>query len=207
MLGLFLALMLVAGYIWLGAKSSHVIAAEESRQAKAEAQMLVSSLNSIMLAGQGYIAHDWLNRISHLPDIESARVYRVDGTEAFQDTETIHQVNAFLGEKSFHRQTSGRAAHAPATIQKPLMSVARGQVTEASIKNGTHLTLLYPIHAENACMKCHGYTNNPLRGVLALRISTQETNAGMVTIENNMAIIFTAIAFLLMVERSRYAAG
>jgi len=199
MLGLFLALMLVVGYIWLGAKSNHVIAAEESRQAEAEAQMLVSSLNSIMLAGQGSIAHDWLNRISHLPDIESASVYRVDGTEAFQDTETIHQVNTFLGEERFHRQTGGRAVHAPATIQKPLMSVARGQVTKASIKDGNHLTLLYPIHVENACMKCHGYTNNPLRGVLALQISTQETNAGMVTIENNMAIIFTSIAFLLMV--------
>jgi len=199
MLGLFLAFMLVVGYIWLEAESNDFIEKDEIRRAETTAQSLVASLSSIMLAGRGYIAHDWLNRVSRLPDVESAKVYRVDGTEAFGDTETIHQVNTFLGEERFHRQTNGQAVHAPATIRKPLMSVARGQVTKTSIRNDDHLTLLYPIHVENACMACHGYTNNPLRGVLALRISTQQTHAGMVAIERNTAVIFTSIAFLLMV--------
>ncbi len=199
MLGLFLALMLVVGYIWLEARSSAFIEKEEIRQAEAMAQSLEVSLDSIMLAGQGSIAHDWLNRINRLPNIESARVYRVDGKEAFRDTDTIHRVNAFLGEERFHRQGNGPPVHAPATIQTPLMSVAREQVAKASIRNDGHLTLMYPIHLESGCMKCHGYTRNTVRGVLAVQISTQQTNAGMVAIEKNMAIIFTAVAFLLMV--------
>jgi len=199
MLGLFLAFMLVVGYIWLEAGSRDFIAAEESRRAETTAQSLVASLKSIMLAGRGYIAHDWLNRVSRLTDVESARVYRVDGTEAFRDTKTIQQVNAFLGEERFHRQSNGQPAHAPAIMQKSLMSVARGRVAKVSIRNGDHLTLLYPIRVEHACMACHGYTNNPLRGVLALRISTQQTRAGMTAIEKNTAIIFAVIACLLMV--------
>jgi len=199
MLGLFLALMLVMGYIWLEARSSAFIEKEEIRQAEATAQSLKASLDSIMLAGQGSIAHDWLNRINHLPNIESAMVYRVDGTEAFRDAETIHQVNTFLGEERFHRQSNGPPAHASTTIQKALLSVARRQAAKASIKNGTHFTLITPIHMESGCMQCHGYTNNTLRGVLALQISTQQTNAGMIAIEKNMASIFTAVAFLLMV--------
>ncbi|MDQ6958937.1 MAG: ATP-binding protein [Mariprofundaceae bacterium] len=199
MLGLFLTLMLGGGYIWLETRGSDFVAEEASRQAEATARSLVTSLNSIMLAGRGSIAHDWLNRISHLPDIELARVYRVDGTEAFQDTETIQQVNGFLGEERFHRQTGGQAAHAPIAIRKPLMSVARGQVAEASIKNGNHFTLMSPIHVENNCMECHGYTNNPIRGVLVLRMSTQQTAAGMAAIEKNMAVIFAGIACLLVV--------
>jgi len=203
-MGLFLAFMLALGYIWLEARSSSFIASEEIRQAEATAQTLSVSLDSIMLAGQGSIAHDWLNRINHLPDIESARVYRVDGKEAFRDTETIHQVNTFLGKERFHRQSNGPPVHAPTTIQTPLMSVARGQVAKASIKKGTHLTLMSPIHMEKGCMKCHGYTKNTIRGVLVLQVSTQKTSAGMAAIKKDMGIVFIAIAFLLMLGAGEF---
>ena len=69
---------------------------EEARLQLA-AETVVASLKSIMLAGHGDIAQDWVRRIAALPQFDSATVFRIDGTEAFKDQKTIVQVNRFLG--------------------------------------------------------------------------------------------------------------
>jgi len=198
-LGLLLAVLLSTGYAWLSARDDKLIAHEELERAQLTAKAMTASLKSIMLAGRGNIAHDWLKRVTRLQHIESAKIYRVNGTEAFVDMKTIHSVNKWNSEVHFRRKPGiGKPSHISPRLADPFKNIVLRKKEQFSIKEGDHLTFLYPIKVENACLRCHGYTDNPLRGVLALRISTANTGALLKTDLNQTAMLFAGIAGLLM---------
>ncbi len=198
-LGLLLTVLLSAGYAWLSVRDNKLIAHEELGRAQLTARTMVASLKSIMLAGRGNIAHDWLKRVMRLQHIESAKIYRINGTEAFVDLTTIHSVNAWNSEAHFHRQPGiGKPSRIPPRFADPFKQVVQRKKEQFSIKEDGSLTLLYPIRVENACLRCHGYTNNPLRGVLALKVSTIAASTMLKTDLNRTAMLFAAIAGLLI---------
>ncbi len=170
-LALCLALMLGGGLMWLNAEGQRIIEQDEVERAETTAQTAIASLKSIMLAGRGPIAHQWLERLSQQPDIDFARIYRVDGTEAFHDLNTVKAVNAFLGEQRFHREPVPGGGHIDASLA-PLFSRVVKQGATVKRRDGDRLTMLYPIRVENACLACHGYTDHPLRGVLVMGLNT-----------------------------------
>ena len=198
-LGLLLAALLSAGYVWLTTRGETLIAREEVENTQLTAEALTVSLKSIMLAGRGDIAHDWLRRVARLQDVESARVYRVDGVEAFVDLKTIRAVNKWNSKVHFHRNPGARKpAHVPPGIAARFRAVARDEAGQLSIKDDRYLTFLYPIKVEDACLRCHGYTDNPLRGVLALRVSTAAIEGRLRSDFNQAGVLFAGIAALLM---------
>ncbi len=198
-LGVLLVTMLALGYSWLVTQDRDLMRQEEDRKAVLTAQSLVASLKSIMLAGAGNIAHDWIRRIDALPQVQDAKVFRVNGTEAFIDQKTINHVNAFLKTKRFTRKSASRPPeHIPASMAAQFTQVATRKLGDVKIRHGDHLTFLYPIRVEQACLHCHGYTANPLRGVLMLNISTAEADSQMTRLQDHAAFIFGTIACLLM---------
>ncbi|HKJ84021.1 MAG TPA: ATP-binding protein [Mariprofundaceae bacterium] len=198
MIVLISGLLLVAGYAWLQTQDRQMVQSEETARAALAAQSLVASLKSIMLAGHGDIAHDWLARVGKVNDFTFAKVYRVNGVEAFHDQKTIKRVNAFIGMDRFHRKWDGTpAGRVPAGLSDAFSDVVSGRDAKRVINAGDHLTYLYPIHVENACLACHGYTSNPLRGVLVLGVSTAGAEAQVAASGRQMMVAFLAVAILL----------
>lgn len=174
-LGVTLTLLLVSGLIWLDRSEHQRITQQVEQSAEQSALALEASLKSIMLAGEGPIAHDWLKRVKQTTNFDDLRIYRRDGTEAFVDNATIDRVNTWLGEKRFkHHDRDIVPKTIPSFLQSPFAIAVAG--TETRVRQGDRLTLLLPIHIEGACLQCHGYDEtpvNPVRGVLQLSVPTR----------------------------------
>lgn len=202
-LGVALALLLAGGLIWLDRSEHQRITEQVEQSAEQSALALEASLKSIMLAGEGPIAHDWLKRVKQTTNFDDLRIYRRDGTEAFVDNNTIDRVNSWLGAKRFkHHDRQIAPEKVPSLLQQPFAAAVDG--TEVKIRQGDRLTLLLPIHIEGACLQCHGYDGtpvNPVRGVLELSVpegalTAALTNQYRKVLESVAAIILLTGALL-----------
>ena len=198
---LFLAALLTilsgAGLFWINQQGNRLIEADEVERAEATADTAISSLKSIMLAGRGDTAHTWLERISAQPSIDFAAIYRPDGTEAFRDLDTVHKVNSFLAEQRFQRPAIAGGRHIDASAQAAFNKVtASGK--QAKIRQNGQLTILYPIQAEQACLACHGYTDNMLRGVLMLKLPTTAASSRMQDLLSSAILAFVIVILLFI---------
>ena len=177
-LGVALTVLLAGGLTWLYHSEHQYMAEQVEQSSEQSALLLEASLKSIMLAGDGPIAHNWLKRVRQTTNFDDVRVYRRDGTEAFVDDGTIDRVNAWLGKKRFeHHDREEKSVIIPASLEKQFSAAAAG--TETRISESDHLILLLPIHIENACLQCHGYDGTPVntvRGVLKLSVPTSALN-------------------------------
>ncbi len=197
-LGAVLALLLTGELTWLS-RIEHGQAVRQVEQSTEQSALaLEASLKSIMLSGEGPIAHDWLKRVRETTNFDDVRVFRRDGTEAFVDNATIDRVNAWLGKKRFeHHDRNFKPETVPPSSLKFFEKAASG--TEARIVENGHLTLMLPIRIENACLKCHGYDGtpvNPVRGVLRLSVPV---GAQINAIDNQRKeILGSVVAVILM---------
>ncbi|MBF0417237.1 MAG: HAMP domain-containing protein, partial [Magnetococcales bacterium] len=137
------------------------------------AETATQGLQAIMLAGQASMAHDYLSRLKQVEGLETLRIYRVNGSEAFHPESEGTPLDPML--KAPFQQTLSE--------KKPLMLDSTGP-------NGSgRITILAPIPNREPCQACHG-TEHPLRGIFLLSVSQQES-------ENRVAEA-RAIALLLM---------
>ncbi len=173
-LGAVLTLLLVGGLTWLDHSERQYMMEQAERSTDQSALALEASLKSIMLAGEGPIAHDWLKRVRQTTDFNDVRIYRRDGTEAFVDNATIDRVDDWLGKKRFaHHDREIKPETLPPSLRKSFIAATAG--TETRVIEDGRLTLLLPIRIEDACLQCHGYDGtpaNPVRGVLELSVPT-----------------------------------
>jgi diguanylate cyclase (GGDEF)-like protein len=173
-LGVVLALLLAGELAWLNQIENSQAARQVEQSTEQSALALEASLKSIMLSGEGPIAHDWLKRVRQTTNFDDVRIYRRDGTEAFVDNATIDRVNDWLGRKRFkHHDRDFKPEAIPPSSLSLFAKAAAG--TEVRNIDKGHLTLLLPIRIENACLQCHGYDGspvNPVRGVLKLSVPT-----------------------------------
>ena len=196
--GTALTLLLAGGLIWLDHSERQRMAQQVEQSTEQSALTLEASLKSIMLAGKGPIAHDWLKRVKQTTHFDDVRIFRRDGTEALIDNTTIDRVNAWLGEKRFeHHDREVKPETVSPSLSKPFAAAAAG--TETRISEGDHLTLLLPISIENACLQCHGYDGtpvNPVRGVLKLSVTAGSLPAAFASQHMESFWIVAAIILL-----------
>lgn len=164
------ALMVIAGK-WIDSRMTATIHAEETTAAAVHAKTLLSSLQTLMLNGQGTLARQWLDRIRRTTDIIDIRVLRRDGHEAFTDLSTVEAVNAFQNQVTFHR-TEVQPHQAPPPAPSLFDEAVAGTLTY-DLTQPEAITVLLPIPTETECLACHGYDNADHRGVLSLSISTE----------------------------------
>ncbi|TLS76233.1 response regulator [Mariprofundus erugo] len=193
------ALMLALCGGWLDRVGNSLADQGEKERALATASSLEASLRSIMLTGHANIVRDWINRISSLPDVESVRIYRTDGSEAFVDPGTLRHVNQWLGEERFPVREEHRSPSVvPEKLAEAFKSVAASATPYLRRDDSEHMTLLYPIHAESSCMQCHGYDQHSNRGVLALSLSTVQAASLVESLKGQALMIFFAMGILLV---------
>lgn len=195
-----LAIILGGGLYWLNERGRSLIEQDQVEQAETTADTAISGLKSIMLAGRGDTVHTWLDRISKQPSIDFARIYRVDGVEAFHDLSTVNAVNDFLGEQRFHRALIPGGGRIRPSLKPAFAGVLRSG-REAELRKPGELTILYPIHAEPACLKCHGYTGNALRGVLVMGLTTTASASRMKKLLSDASLgLLTVILLLVLIS-------
>ena len=186
-----------AGLYWINQQGKTLIEKDEIERAVTTANTTITSLKSIMLSGRGDTAHTWLERISAQPSIDFASIYRPDGVEAFHDLKTVQAVNQFLSEQRFQRQAVAGTHRIDTSMQSAFAKVVQAG-EQAEIREDGHLTILYPIRAEESCLSCHGYTNNMLRGVLMLKIPTVAASSRMDDLLSNTILGFIGILLLFI---------
>ncbi|MBK9131401.1 MAG: EAL domain-containing protein [Gammaproteobacteria bacterium] len=168
-----LAILLLGGSQWLNDRLDEMVRQWEARQARTHANTLLSTLQTLMLNGEGTLARDWINRMHGIAGILDIEVLRQDGKEAFTDLATVSAVNGYLGALRFEREPveghhRGEPLHPPAFEQ-----ALRGENgIDWSIPG--RMTLYLPIPTREECLGCHGYDPASLRGVLRLGLSTAD---------------------------------
>ncbi len=186
-----LVLVLVSGVL-IERQLTRAIQNEEIDQARSHAQTLLASLRILMLNGQGVMAREWLDSMHGAPGVVDIEVLRRDGVEAFTDLSSVKQVNEFLGDTVFERESTP-PQHVPMPTEGSFTKALQGEVA-LDLRFRDEITVLQPIEANTECLTCHGYDPSPLRGVLKLSLSREK---GVARIES-MRISLWAIAALLV---------
>ena len=163
-------LMMIAG-LWLDRQITKSMRSEEMRQAEVHANTLLTSLQTLMLNGQGTLARSWLDRMQGDSGIIDIEILRRNGEEAFTDLNTLEKVNRYLGAPRFERQPT-TPRHPARVASGAFEQSLRGKVAVDWSSAGV-MTLLMPIEQHAECLACHGYDKNSLRGVLKLSLSTE----------------------------------
>ncbi|MDH3325962.1 MAG: EAL domain-containing protein [Gammaproteobacteria bacterium] len=162
--------------LWMDKKLTQAIEQQGIEQVDVHAQTLLGSLKTLMLNGNGILAREWLDRLHGVAGIEDIEVIRRDGKPAFNDLNTVNQVNEYLGQPRFQRNkhsiSDGQVPVEPVLFDNALT----GKTTYDTSHPGM-ITVLMPIQADVECLACHGYDTSMLRGVLKLSILTQSTDA------------------------------
>ncbi len=180
-----------------------MIGRQAHAQAEAVAHTMVSSLKTLMLLGEAESVHDWLARMRAHPELQSVEVLRRSGVVAFRDLETMHQVNRFLGSELFSRAPLP-AKRVQGVAASDLKRAAGGTQVVLRDDAANRLTILEPIKVEQACLRCHGYEHNPVRGVLLVTTSTAAAQAAMWRTDRNllglllMGLVLVALLIVLM---------
>jgi len=180
---------------WGGRHQAEMLHHEEVEEAEALAATLAASLDVVMENGKGALARNWQDRMRGIQGIEGVEVLRRDGAIAFRDTSTIKRVNRYLGMNRFQR-----SALPPALAAKPDQASARRVALKGRrviSKAPGQLQLFIPIRFKPACIGCHGYDKNPVRGVLHLKFSTRNAEARVKDMRQLMWGLAAAASLLL----------
>jgi diguanylate cyclase (GGDEF)-like protein/PAS domain S-box-containing protein len=138
------------------------------------ADTAIQGLQNVMLAGYADAAQGYADRLKRVPGIADFRILRTDGSEAFRDNRTVHEVNRLRGGPAFRpRDTETRvevlAAGSP-QLDRALSSGRGVTLEEAGPAGARSITFLVPIPNEERCHACHG-SGERSRGLVKLTAS------------------------------------
>ncbi|UCB46004.1 MAG: HAMP domain-containing protein [Spirochaetota bacterium] len=164
--------------------------------------ILNATIRNLMLEGEAPIVVRTMTSLQMVQDIEELELYRVDGTRAFHDYETLETVNANLEMVMFER-----------TERLPLKTIDNENFRNAietnspkkvDMRSRREMEYYFPILNVPECRKCHG-SDHFVRGVTHVRISTKSVydqirNATFLLIAVFVAsgIIIAVILFIIL---------
>src|SRR3989338_8838299 len=126
-------------------------AMEEAERAKID--LFTSTVTNVireeMVTGNAENVSNWLTNIQNSGSFKQVRLLRTDKVEAFSDNHTIDKFNKSV-------QTAGEVTYNETIDGEPVY------------------TSLIPIVRDDRCVPCHGYENNPVRGILQVSASRAE---------------------------------
>ncbi|MBF0628324.1 MAG: diguanylate cyclase [Magnetococcales bacterium] len=167
-------------------------------------------LKAIMLAGDANIAQEYAKNLKSIHELKNFTILRLNGLEAFQDNETINEVNARLGEEEFAPRESEQRNPVLAADDPRLARLQASQtqiiLRETDPATGIpYMTVLAPILNHKSCHRCHT-GRSPVRGVVQMTFSLQFVNEAIREIRDQGLMILAAtlagvLALTLLVIR------
>ena len=207
----------VCAGIFIDRQLTRTIHEEGIAQIEAHAQILSVTLQTMMLGGQAIQVGDWIKKSGQQQAVIDARIFRIDGKEAFIDTQTISSVNAYLKQQRFFRKAVN-----PAKLlvedNHQFKKALGGELVSSRSGVGT-FTVYLPIKNQAACQSCHGYDNHQLLGIMKIVKSTsiidrriRNMREGLWLIAIVLVVVMVVVLWLLLrlyvlnpILRLRYA--
>ena len=152
----------VAAVISIQTQKENLLSAAR-RNVSINANILIEVISEMMLQGEAPIAQDTMNRLKNVDGISEIAIYRLDGSNAFNDTSTINKVNNY--QDDYYFETTDRISLTrinPIEFQGVIDS--RTPVENEITKDQT-LNMYFPLHNYQQCQKCHELSFPPLRGI------------------------------------------
>lgn len=166
-----LTLVFGAAFYLMSGQQNKIVMQQSQAEAEDTAYALLASLETLMLAGDGSLAHDWLERVRAESKVEQVDIFRTDGSHAFRDLNTLYQVNGFLNTQAFMRLPLAAKKISDIPLVD-LKKASQGQPIVTTQDEKQRLTFLLPIPLSERCKACHGYDPSAVRGVLRVTTST-----------------------------------
>ncbi len=157
------------------------------------AAAVIKSIQNNMVQGRADIARRLVEDLKTIPNLTDLHIYRQDGTLAFQDMETLHQVEA-LQDRQRDKGTLAALKVIEAGIrtfhphfERPTWTADPAQIAQvvrtgqplhfdATIDGHSRYVQLTPLPNEPRCHRCHG-ADHAVRGVLLVTTSTEPMQA------------------------------
>jgi len=167
-------------------------------------EILNTVIRNLMLEGEAAIAVQTLEGLKSLEQFKEIAIYRIDGTTAFNDFETIDSVNKYQTERIFAKtDRSKRLILENPNFKKVLETNTPRQEELVSERK---MEYFFPILNYAQCRECHGQSSF-IRGVAYYQVSTaaayDRINASGFFLSSFLAIMGLSIGALLIVLMQR----
>lgn len=132
--------------------------------------ILNSVIRNIMLTGEAPLAKQTMEELKSLPFLDEVDLYRVDGSRAFTDFNTINMVNEFQDSIQFEKteRLENRMKESP--LFKSVLETKTPKIWED--RESQTLEYFFPILNYSECRDCHGDTGF-VRGVSHFKVSLE----------------------------------
>lgn len=202
-----------AGLVWMSLfhtqKQEQLIKEQHEQTMYLLTRSISEGLEAIMLSGNADIARKFASHLKHINEIKELTIIKKNGLEAFNDNETLLDVNKRLGEDEFtprDKETKEQILSPDNPALQAVLTTA-SQHIEKKIDpktNTPYMTVLAPILNKKECHRCHS-SESKVRGVIQLtfpmtHIATkieQSHIQGIIILVTALAGVLTLITLLI----------
>jgi class 3 adenylate cyclase len=199
----FVLLLIVAASLLTSASSqrSNLLAATE-RTLITNMEILNRVIRNIMVKGEAPIAVDTMASLGQIQEFRDIRIFRIDGTNAFNDYTTVDFVNKYQSQVIFPRTARLEKAEISDEAFARVLST-NAPVQARDLGKQKSIEYYYPIlNNDDRCKACHGdpAAGFPfIRGVAHFKISIDQTYAQIDRATLFLTAFFVAIGVIFAV--------
>ncbi|MGL1892157.1 MAG: ATP-binding protein [Spirochaetaceae bacterium] len=156
--------------------------------------ILNTVIRNIMLSGEAPIATKTVQDLKTLPSLTEVSIYRIDGTTAFSDYETIDKVNNYQDTIMFSK--TNRIENMMANNSNFNEVLKSRTPKQNELIETQELEYYFPILNYKECRTCHG-DEEFIRGIVHFKISLKGVYKTIATSTKITTILFIAIGILI----------
>lgn len=165
---LILTVSITSVLIFTNGKQKSELIKSTQRTLTVNTAILNTVIRNLMLSGEAPIATNTVRDLKTLPSLTEVSIYRIDGTTAFSDYETLTKVNEFQDMVIF--EETDRIENIMADNQNFKEVLKTRTPKENELVQSQELEYYFPILNYKECRACHG-DEEFIRGVVHFKIS------------------------------------
>lgn len=186
-------------------RNEEALMAQERAKVDLVASSLIKSLRNMMATGNAPIVRDWVKDLKAQEEFRKVQFIRKNGQQAFHDSETVDEVNAWLQAQRFPKRDElpvdedTRTFAADPRFQEVLTTKQPVAYME-TMDNKPYLTVLTPVVRDQRCILCHGYDHHEVRAVLRTTTPLEGVTATMTRLRSQLmlASLLTIVSIVLV---------
>jgi adenylate cyclase len=174
----FVLLLIVAVSLYISVDRQRSNLMEATRRTLfTNTEMLNKVIRNVMIKGEAPIAVDTMSGLGEIPEFKEIKIYRVDGTNAFNDFQTVDFVNTFQDRIVFPKTPRmDKTILSDANFQKVLAT--NSPIEFIDFDERKNIEYFYPIlNNDERCKACHGDPSKQdvsfVRGIAHFTISVE----------------------------------
>lgn len=177
------------------------ILAEYERTLHRMTDSVVMSIETIMTEDHAEIMPEYARRLKALSGLIDFRIARIDGTEAYNDNQTIAAVNAKLGSEDFLQRKWFEEKKPVFSVDDPavakLLAGSGSMMQRETAESGGNVMHFYDtIPSGPRCTRCH--SDQKIRGIIKVTASLAEIEREMASARIKSLTILIVALFVTM---------